>query len=107
MAEKHFSSLPIHFQHHGTLRKRVHGPFERDFIAAVRLNHLHVLFLLSLLQLRTPAEPGFEIIEIAEEMVLLIVDLILLRDQIVNSGTSLVWKVSIFPLSRYPLPATK
>ncbi|BCS28757.1 uncharacterized protein APUU_70327S [Aspergillus puulaauensis] len=100
MAEKHFSSLPIHFQHHGTLRKRVHGPFERDFIAAVRLNHLHVLFLLSLLELRTPAEPGFEIIEIAEEMALIVVDLILLRDQIVNSGTSLVWKIA-----HYGLPA--
>ncbi|KAL3440661.1 hypothetical protein BJX65DRAFT_26051 [Aspergillus insuetus] len=101
-AEKNFELLPTHFQLRGSLRKPTpttsKDPFERDFLAAVRLNHLHVLFLLSLLQLHTPAEPDETIIEIAEDTVLIIVDLILLRDQIVNSGTSLVWKIAYYGL---------
>ncbi|KAL2846992.1 hypothetical protein BJX68DRAFT_256200 [Aspergillus pseudodeflectus] len=100
-AKEHFSLLPSHFRLRGPLRKcttRTTDPFERDFIAAVRLNHLHVLFLVGLLQLRTPAEPDGAIIEVAEEIVAIIVDLILLRDQIVNSGTSLVWKIAYYAL---------
>ncbi|KAL4962740.1 uncharacterized protein BDV14DRAFT_202560 [Aspergillus stella-maris] len=98
-AEKQFTLLPAHFQLHGPLRKyTTTDPFKRDFVAAVRLNHLHVLFLLSLLQLRTPAEPDGTIIAVAEEMISIVVDLILLRDQIVNSGTSLVWKIAYYAL---------
>lgn len=41
----------------------------------------------------TLSEPDNTIIEIAGEMLSLVVELILARDQIVNSGTSLVWKV--------------
>ncbi|KAL3429967.1 hypothetical protein BDV09DRAFT_189681 [Aspergillus tetrazonus] len=80
-----------------SLRKCTNSPFERDFLAAVRLNHLHVMFMLSLLQLRTPAEPDTSTVEIAEEIISLIVDLILLRDQIMNSRTSLI--------TYYALPA--
>jgi hypothetical protein len=92
-AAKQFDLLPAHLKLECSLQKCTDSSFERDFLAAVRLNHLHVMFMLSLLQLRTPAEPDTSTVEIAEEIISLIVDLILLRDQIVNSGTSLVWKV--------------
>lgn len=69
-------------------------PFERDFLAGTRLNHLHVLFLLRLLFLDTVAEPDVAIIDISEQMLSLVVDTMLLRDQLVNSGTGLVWKVN-------------
>jgi hypothetical protein len=55
------------------------------------------MFMLSLLQLHTPAEPVTPTVEIVEEIISLIVDLILLRDQFVNSGTSPVWKVYTCP----------
>ncbi|KAL4772066.1 hypothetical protein BDW60DRAFT_207446 [Aspergillus nidulans var. acristatus] len=56
------------------------------------------MFMLSLLQLHTPAEPVTPTVEIVEEIISLIVDLILLRDQFVNSGTSPVWKITYYAL---------
>ncbi|KAL4899919.1 hypothetical protein BDW74DRAFT_188810 [Aspergillus multicolor] len=99
-ADKQFRLLPSHFQHCGSLRARGQGldRFEGDFLGAVRLNHLHVVFLLQLLQLDSPAQPDPPIIEVAEEIVLIVVDLILLRDRLVNSGTSLVWKIAYYGL---------
>ncbi|RDW92718.1 uncharacterized protein DSM5745_00040 [Aspergillus mulundensis] len=99
-ADEQFRLLPSHFQHCGSLRARARAldRFEGDFLGAVRLNHLHVLFLLQLLQLDSPAQPDPPIIEVAEEMVLIVVDLILLRDRLVNSGTSLVWKIAYYGL---------
>ncbi|KAL4812584.1 hypothetical protein BDW67DRAFT_193577 [Aspergillus spinulosporus] len=97
-AEKQFDLLPTHLKLECSLRKCTNDSFKRDFLAAVRLNHLHVMFMLSLLQLHTPAEPDTPTVEIAEEIISLIVDLILLRDQIVNSGTSLVWKITYYAL---------
>lgn len=69
------------------------SPFERDFLAHVRLNHLHVIFLLRLLLLNTPTEPDILIIQTAGQMLALVVEAILLRDQLTNSGTGLIWKV--------------
>lgn len=94
-AEKQFALLPQHFQLQGSLKECTPDPFERDFVGAIRLNHLHVLFTLHLLLLNTPTEPDPAIVEVAEEMLSITVDMILLRDQLTHSGTSLVWKVYI------------
>lgn len=85
--------LPSRFQLKGCLKQFSTDPFQRDFVASVRLNHLHVLFLLQLLLLETPAEPSSSIVEIAEQMLSIVVETILLRDQLINSGTSLPWRV--------------
>jgi hypothetical protein len=74
-----------------------HTSFERDFLAGVRLQHLHVLFLLRLLLLQSLTEPDMATIETAGQMLSLVVEIILLRDQLTNSGTGLIWKVSIHP----------
>lgn len=52
-----------------------------------------MLFLLRLLLLKSPTEPDLPIIETAGQMLTLVVEIILLRDQLTNSGTGLIWKV--------------
>lgn len=59
----------------------------------MRLTYLHVLFLLRLLLLHTLTEPDTAIIETAGQMLALVVEIILLREQLTNSGTGLIWKV--------------
>ncbi|KAI9926297.1 hypothetical protein MW887_004061 [Aspergillus wentii] len=97
-AKAQWQSLPPQFQLNGSLKQCHRSPFELDFIASVRLNHLHVLFLLRLLLLDSPAEPDVCIMEVAQQMLSLIVETILLRDQLVNSGTGLIWKVNYYGL---------
>ncbi|OBT83805.1 hypothetical protein VE02_08659 [Pseudogymnoascus sp. 03VT05] len=74
------------------------GPFERDFLAGARLDHLHILFLLCLVSLRHISEPDDSLLEVAVEMLSLVVETIVLRERLVNSGTSLIWKVSLYGL---------
>ncbi|KAE8148677.1 hypothetical protein BDV25DRAFT_157794 [Aspergillus avenaceus] len=97
-AEAYWDALPPHFRLEGSLKQSALNPFEKDFVAGVRLNHLHVLFLLRLLLLNTPAEPDTSIVEVAQQILSLVVEMILLRDQLVNSGTALVWKVAYYGL---------
>ncbi|CAG7924654.1 unnamed protein product [Penicillium olsonii] len=97
-AEAQWQALPSHFRLESSLKQCTQGPFERDFVAGVRLHHLHVLFLLHLLRLRSPTEPDLPIIETAGQMLTLVVEIILLRDQLTNSGTGLIWKVAYYGL---------
>ncbi|CAI7677319.1 hypothetical protein N7533_006715 [Penicillium manginii] len=97
-AEEQWKALPNHFRLESSLKQCVGSPFERDFLAHVRLNHLHVLFLLRLLLLNTMTEPDIPIIETAGQMLALVVEAILLRDQLTNSGTGLIWKVAYYGL---------
>lgn len=92
-AEEHWQALPAHFRLESTLKQCAQSPFERDFLAHVRLTYLHVLFLLRLLLLHSLTEPDSAIIETAGQMLALVVEIILLREQLTNSGTGLIWKV--------------
>ncbi|CAI0645608.1 unnamed protein product, partial [Colletotrichum noveboracense] len=65
-----------------------------------RLNYLHILFLTQLVCLKSPPEPDKTIVELAQEILSLVVEAVVLRDQAVSSGTSTVWKVA-----HYGLPA--
>ncbi|KAF3386409.1 hypothetical protein F1880_001006 [Penicillium rolfsii] len=97
-AEEQWEALPPQFRLESSLKQCAQSPFDRDFLAHVRLNHLHVLFLLRLLLLNTLTEPDIPIIETAGQMLALVVELILLRDQLTNSGTGLIWKVAYYGL---------
>lgn len=97
-AEEQWRALPDQFRLETSLKQCAGNPFERDFLAHVRLNHLHVLFLLRLLLLNTMTEPDIPIIETAGQMLALVVEAILLRDQLTNSGTGLIWKVAYYGL---------
>lgn len=61
----------------------------------MKLAYLHVQFLLGLALLRPiTTNPDPELFSISMDMLSLVVESIMLKDQIINSGTSLVWKVS-------------
>ncbi len=60
----------------------------------MRLNQLQILFLLRLVLVSRLSEPDASLLGVSQEILSLVVEIIVLRDQIVNSGTGLVWKVS-------------
>lgn len=93
-AEDQWASLPPQFRLSTTLKECSGNAFERDILVSIRLDQLHVLFLLQLSFLNTLTDPDPSILEIADQILALVVEAILLRDQLVNSGTGLVWKVS-------------
>ncbi|KAH6887073.1 hypothetical protein B0T10DRAFT_530370 [Thelonectria olida] len=82
------------------LRDCHRNPFERDFLVAIRLDYLHTLFLVSLVSQKKTSEPEEALLTVAGEMLSLTVEAIILRDRLVNAGTSLIWKVA-----QYGLPA--
>ncbi|CAG9961934.1 unnamed protein product [Clonostachys byssicola] len=85
----------------GPLKDANGDAFKKDFLASLRLNYLHVLFMLRLACQDLLVEPGDAIVDIAEDMLGLVTDAIILRDKLANSGTGLAWKVTY-----YGLPAT-
>ena len=94
--EMQWQTLPSHFRLNKPLRDcSAHTPFERDFLAGTRLEYLHTLFLLSLSSQSKISEPDRSMLEIAGDILSLVVEVIILRDRLANSGTSLVWKASI------------
>ncbi|SPO06607.1 uncharacterized protein DNG_09297 [Cephalotrichum gorgonifer] len=101
-AEDQWMALPRGFRMEGSLKDYPGGGlFERDFLVSTRLNYLHVLFLLRLLCLGSPADPDATFVSLAREILSLVVEVIVLRGQLVcSSGTSFEWK-----LCHYGLPA--
>lgn len=97
MAALQWSSLPQHFRLEGPFKAYDRDPVELDLLLAVKLNHLHVVFLLQFALLRKVAEPNADIAKISAEMLGLIIEALLLRDRIIDSSTSLVWKVCSMP----------
>ncbi|CAJ0552307.1 Ff.00g062860.m01.CDS01 [Fusarium sp. VM40] len=98
--DKQWDDLPAHFRLTTSLKDCQGGPFERDFLAGTRLDYLHVHFLLGLVSQGSISEPGDDLLKIATEMLSITVEVIILRDQLVNSGSCLIWKVA-----QYGLPA--
>ncbi|KAH6994725.1 hypothetical protein EDB82DRAFT_546178 [Fusarium venenatum] len=76
------------------------APFSNDLLIGIRLDYLHTLFLLHLASSRQLEYPGRDLLAIAGEMLSSVTEAIMLRDRLVNSGTSLTWKVA-----QYGLPA--
>ncbi|KAH7232163.1 uncharacterized protein BKA55DRAFT_580757 [Fusarium redolens] len=100
-AEQQWASLPESFRMKGSLKNHDEGAWERDFLVSTRLGYLHVLFLLRLLCVRSPANPDPEFVTISQEILSLVVEVIVLRDQLVcSTGTSFEWR-----LAHYGLPA--
>ncbi|KAH6664578.1 hypothetical protein B0J14DRAFT_630429 [Halenospora varia] len=97
-AEEQWQILPTHFKLVTRLKDCHLRPFERDFLVGTRLDHLHTLFLLDLVLLRHISEPNDSLLKVAVEMLSLVVEAIVLRDRLVNSGTCLIWKVAHFGL---------
>jgi hypothetical protein len=93
-ADEQWEALPAHFRLTGSLTGCTASPFERDFLLSTRLNHLHVKFLLQFVLLDSLAQLNEDMFIIAQQMLSLVIEGILLRDYLANSGTGLVWKVT-------------
>ncbi|KAJ5329481.1 Transcription factor [Penicillium brevicompactum] len=99
-AEIQWANLPSRFRLSSTLKECSGDAFKRDMLASMRLDQLHVLFLLQLSFIDSLAEPDPSMIDVSDQMLGLVIESILLRDRLVFSGTSLVWKIA-----HYGLPA--
>ncbi|KAI8653719.1 hypothetical protein NCS56_01326700 [Fusarium sp. Ph1] len=95
MADTQWNSLPAHFRVQDGIRSHSNSPFQRDFIASIRLNYLHVSFLLRRLRWDRLSEPNTPLVEVAIEMLKLVVELVMLREELSNSGTKLSWKICV------------
>ncbi|EXJ71067.1 uncharacterized protein A1O5_06060 [Cladophialophora psammophila CBS 110553] len=98
-AQSLWRSLPGHLRLERTLfLHRDRSPFENDFLLNTRLTYIQTLFLLrnSVANHENAvfAETEVELLRIPQEMLSLTVEAIILRDHLVNSGTSLLWKVA-------------
>ena len=98
-------NLPAHLRLEGSLDEHKHRtPFELDFLVNARLTYLQVLFLLhggEFLQCPIHHEHERpEILKVSMEMLALVVETVVRKDHLVDSGTSLVWKVRRFSLER-------
>ncbi|KAM0424941.1 hypothetical protein ACHAPT_009742 [Fusarium lateritium] len=100
VADSQWNALPAHFRLSTSLKLHSESPFERDFVASTRLNYLHITFLLRRLALDRLSDSGAPLIEVAIEMLKLAVEVVVLRDELSNSGTRFTWKIA-----HYGLPA--
>ncbi|KAG5659466.1 hypothetical protein KAF25_002025 [Fusarium avenaceum] len=98
--ESAWNALPEHLRLTKSLKLSDASPFSNDLLIGIRLDYLHTLFLLHLASSRQLQHPGRDLLAIAGEMLSLVTEAIMLRDRLVNSGTSLTWKVA-----QYGLPA--
>ncbi|KAL7815928.1 hypothetical protein V8C44DRAFT_323393 [Trichoderma aethiopicum] len=98
--DRQWQDLPPHYRLTTSLKDCPLGPFARDFLAGARLEYLHTHFLLGFLSQRKVAEPDEALLRTASEMLSIVVETIILRDRMANSGTCLIWKVA-----QYGLPA--
>jgi hypothetical protein len=90
-----WQALPTHFRLVGDLKHCSETPFQRDFLLSTKLNYLHVKFLLQFATLDYGASFDRTFIDVAHEILSLVVEGILMREQLANSGTGLSWKVCI------------
>ncbi|EWY84339.1 hypothetical protein FOYG_14091 [Fusarium oxysporum NRRL 32931] len=94
-----WARLPQCYQLGSGLRSSNHKPIERDFVLTAQLSYLHVQFLLRIALLQHGLQYDKQLFQISTQILSLVVDGILCRDILVNSGSSLVWKVAYFGLA--------
>lgn len=85
--------LSPQFRLQGALKACTRSPVECDFLVSARLNHLHILLLLNVALQRHVSEPDTRLVIISANMLSLVIQAILLKERLANSGTSLIWKV--------------
>ncbi|KAF2138152.1 uncharacterized protein K452DRAFT_235039 [Aplosporella prunicola CBS 121167] len=98
-AEAQWEALPPQFRLEGALKACDRHPVERDFLVSARLNHLHVLFLLRLALVREVPGPDAQLLSISTNMLSVVVEAVVLRESLANSGTSVAWKVVYYGLA--------
>ena len=94
-AESQWAAIPTYLKLDGPLSSCNQRHVEIDFLVSARLNFAHVKFLLELTITPRISSPGIELLRTSADMFSLVVEAIILRQRLANSGTSLVWKVSM------------
>ncbi|KAH6879435.1 fungal transcriptional regulatory protein, partial [Thelonectria olida] len=94
-----WTALPSKFRLEGPLKLCSPQPVMRDFLVSARLNHLHILFLLCLAVARSKPQFDADLAAVSAEILGIVAEAIMLKGQLSNSGTSLVWKVAYYGLS--------
>ena len=95
-ARAQWDALPESYRLQCNLKACDRRPVERDFMVNMKLNYLHVHFLLWRALLRPMSmDPAPELFKISKDMLSLVIEAIMLKDKTINSGTSLVWKVCL------------
>ena len=94
-AEAYWDALPGKFRLQDKLNAYVGTPFERDFLVSTKLNYLHVLLLVSLATQEDVSNPDGSLVDTALAMLSLVVEALVLRGHLANSGTGLLWKVGL------------
>lgn len=93
-AQAQWNAVPENYRLQGSLKACDRRPVERDFMVNMKLNYLHIHFLLRRALLRPMSTaPAPELFRVSKDMLGLVIETTMLKDQIINSGTSLVWKV--------------
>ncbi|KAH7084001.1 hypothetical protein FB567DRAFT_96175 [Paraphoma chrysanthemicola] len=99
MIEEQWAAMPAVFKLDGPLSSCRQGPVELDFLVSAKLNFTHVRFLLELHAALPISNPSIELLQASAEMLSLVVEAIVMRQKLANSGTSLVWKVAYYGLA--------
>ncbi|KAI9166387.1 hypothetical protein HJFPF1_02488 [Paramyrothecium foliicola] len=98
-AQEQWAALPEHFRLVAPMKSYDRPGLELDLMLGIRLNHLHVLFLLRMALVRRTAEPDAQLSALAEDMLSLVVEAVVFKGNLVHSGTSLAWKVVYYGLA--------
>lgn len=85
--------MPMNVKTAADLKSYPGPPFERDFCLSAKLNYLQVLFLAQQALLRAP-QTDPRLLNISEQLLTIVVEAMMLRHRLVNSGTGFIWKVS-------------
>ncbi|KAF4900256.1 hypothetical protein CGCF415_v010169 [Colletotrichum fructicola] len=97
--ESRWALLPPHFRLEEKLKLCDRTPLETALLLDVKLNYLHMLFLVRLALMRNILETDNDLFAIAFEMFDLVIEAVMLKDNVAHGSTSLVWKVSYFGLA--------
>jgi hypothetical protein len=100
LAQLQWLSLPKHFRLESSLKSYPHRQaVELDLMLGMKLNHLHVLFLLRMALVKRMAEPDAQLCGLAQDILSLVIEGLVFKESLVHSGTSLVWKVVYYGLA--------
>jgi hypothetical protein len=100
LAQTQWLALPKRFRLEAPMKSYHHRQaVELDLMLGMKLNHLHVLFLLRMALIKRMAEPDEQLCGLAQDILSLVVEGIIFKDNLVHSGTSLVWKVVYYGLA--------
>ncbi|KAK1855963.1 hypothetical protein CCHR01_01345 [Colletotrichum chrysophilum] len=92
--ESRWALLPPHFRLEEKLKLCDRTPLETALLLDVKLNYLHMLFLVRLALMRNILETDNDLFAIAFEMFDLVIEAVMLKDKVAHGSTSLVWKPS-------------